>query len=632
MIFNDDGAIDTFISVDNLTGPNAVLFNDGAGRMVSSNLFGGLGYRRGSDTGDLDGDGDLDIVLAHGRWDPDNRSAVTYLNDGTGVFTEDERFGDSNWNNEELAVADLDGDFDLDVYLGVGAGPGGPDMVYLNRSCPDVEIVKTASTNPVVAGTPLTYTVTVSNLGPEGAVNVRVADVLPMDVSPNGVILTNFGDMAVGSSTSFQFAVDVLSSALGAITNNAGATNDLLDADGSNNQVALETVVITVADLQVSGSDSVDPVIAGTSLDYSVTVTNAGPSDALAVNVISILPAGVTPSGVITSSVGTLAAGDSTTVFTGVSVDAGTLGLITNTVMISSTTSDSEPLNNSVDVITEVLAEADLEIGLMGMPDPVVAGEGLTYTLSVTNHGPSDAVNVVVTNDVPSSLFPSGPIVFPVGTLPAGTGFSTAGVLTVNSDVIDPIVNVGYILSDTPDPVASNNMASAVTAVERHSDLVLVKTAPTSTVAGTSISYTLSVTNSGPSDADDVTIYDQLPPGLDQMGVVSNIIGGMVSGASTSVTIQANVDPSLRNNLTNQASVASSNLDPNSLNNLDSVETVVRAEVDLEITPVGLPASVVAGTGLSYDFTIVNQGPSDATRCSGNQSVAIRDDTSWFVE
>ncbi len=48
----------------------------------------------------------------------------------------------------------------------------------------------------------------------------------------------------------------------------------------------------TSADLSVSKTDSPDPVIAGNNLSYTITVTNAGPSNALGVSLTDVVPTG----------------------------------------------------------------------------------------------------------------------------------------------------------------------------------------------------------------------------------------------------------------------------------------------------------------------------------------------------
>src|SRR5439155_413904 len=82
---------------------------------------------------------------------------------------------------------------------------------------------------------------------------------------------------------------------------------------------------------------------------------------------------------------------------------------LTNTATVSATTTDPTPANNSDTEPTTVQARADLSITKSDSPDPVSAGNNLTYTLVVDNDGPSDALGVVVSD-----------------TLPAGTSFVSA--------------------------------------------------------------------------------------------------------------------------------------------------------------------------------------------------------------
>src|SRR5947199_354517 len=67
---------------------------------------------------------------------------------------------------------------------------------------------------------------------------------------------------------------------------------------------------------------------------------------------------------------------------------------MTNTATVSSSTPDATPGNNSAIEATVVNTSANLSITKSDSPDPVTAGNNLTYTITVYNAGPSDALSV----------------------------------------------------------------------------------------------------------------------------------------------------------------------------------------------------------------------------------------------
>jgi uncharacterized repeat protein (TIGR01451 family) len=245
-------------------------------------------------------------------------------------------------------------------------------------------------------------------------------------------------------------------------------------------------VVEAVADLTISKSDSVDPVTAGTELVYTIRVDNIGLAAADDVVVTDTLPAGVTlvstsgctedPAAVPSCSLGTIDAGGFAEYTVTVMVDPSTLGLITNNVSVTTSTPESDTENNSAAEVTLVNAEADLSITKMDSSDPVISGgnQELVYTLEVSNAGPSDATNVVVT-DILSELaiFQStsgclnDPLGVPeclLGTIAAGSSASyTITILLQRSG--GAIANTASVMSDASDPTGDNDSVVEITEV-----------------------------------------------------------------------------------------------------------------------------------------------------------------------
>jgi uncharacterized repeat protein (TIGR01451 family) len=97
---------------------------------------------------------------------------------------------------------------------------------------------------------------------------------------------------------------------------------------------------------------------------------------------------------------------DEPAVFTFVTTAPDEGGVLTNTAGITSTTTDIDPISNTTAITTTVLSAADVQIDKSVSPSVVYAGSPLTYTLSVSNAGPSSllGVTVTVTDALPAGL------------------------------------------------------------------------------------------------------------------------------------------------------------------------------------------------------------------------------------
>ncbi len=261
------------------------------------------------------------------------------------------------------------------------------------------------------------------------------------------------------------------------------------------------------ADLSISKEADVEPAIAGENLTYIITVTNKSP-DAAAENVVitDTLPAGLSfvqegSDGVFDEQtntwrvdVGTLSVEDGPRAFTlVVAVDPSVAhnATIANQASVASATPDPNLDNNSAPLNTTVVREADLQLTKEANLATVAAGGQLTYTLTVTNNGPSDAAGVMVTDTPPEGVIydagwsspecapgqvVEGIIDCDIGALGAGDDFELTIVVSVPIEFAGASLNNHVMVSsNTDDPDESNNSDSLHTAVIEVADLVIEK-------------------------------------------------------------------------------------------------------------------------------------------------------------
>lgn len=271
---------------------------------------------------------------------------------------------------------------------------------------------------------------------------------------------------------------------------------------------------------------------------------------------------------------------------------------------------------------------ADLEITKTGSVS-VVAGTQATFVINVTNHGPNAATNVVVTDPVPAGVTLASvtgdcaalPCTFP--SLASGVSRTITATYTVPATASSGqnIVNVASVSSETPDDTPANNSATATTVITTSADLALSMSGPPSVSAGNTVTYSITVTNNGPSAAQTISLADATPAGLT---FVSNsgctgaafpcTIASLTSGAQQVVTATfalpaAYVAP---NTIVNSASISAATFDPNSANNNASASTSVTPTADLAVVLVGPPGNILPGKRFTYSVSVTNNGPNDA--------------------
>jgi uncharacterized repeat protein (TIGR01451 family) len=152
---------------------------------------------------------------------------------------------------------------------------------------------------------------------------------------------------------------------VGSATNLVSVSTIVTDPNLADNTVAnVTTVVPPSADLALAMSDDPDPVVVGSSLVYTLTVSNLGPATATNVRLTNTLPSSVafvsaTPAGytlignsVIFTSLGNIGSGAQ--IGASITVHPTAAGEITNTATVGSTVTDSLKANNTASVKTVV--------------------------------------------------------------------------------------------------------------------------------------------------------------------------------------------------------------------------------------------------------------------------------------
>lgn len=429
--------------------------------------------------------------------------------------------------------------------------------------------------------------------------------------------------------------------------------------------------LFAAADLVVTKGDSPDPVTAGSNLTYTITVANNGPDAASTASWSDTLPAGTTfvsmpavpgwtcttpavgAGGTVSCSNSLFAVGSSLftlTVNVDPSVAAGTV--LSNTATATSATADPDSSNNAPTATTTVATSADLSVTKVDTPDPVNAGSNITYNITANNAGPSNAATVIVSDTLPAgttfvslsspggwscsapAVGASGTVTCSIASMSAGNAVFTL-VVNVGASVADAtvITNSATVSSATSDPNGGNETGVATTTVATSADLLLSKTdTPDPVNAGANLTYQLTLTNSGPSNATNATFSDTLPtgtyfvslsttgawscttPAVNSPGTVSCTnasFGPTVDFFTLVVGVGSNVAPGTV--LSNTASLSTSTTDPNGANNSDTATSTVSTSSDMQVTKVDTPDPVTPGSNLSYAITITNAGPSDAS-------------------
>jgi uncharacterized repeat protein (TIGR01451 family) len=463
---------------------------------------------------------------------------------------------------------------DVSPFLAVAPAP----LVCPLRAAPlaDLGITKTDGLASVPPGSPLTYTIVVSNAGPQPVTGASVSDVLPADFSAvgwtcvaagggsctAGPVVGNVADtvnLPVGATATYTVTTTVSGAATGTILNTATVLPpaSALDPDGDNNAATDLTVVdLLQADVAVTKTDGVTSVTAGLSTTYTIVVSNSGPDAATNVLVSDPFPAPLTCSTTSVCAGGAVApncggpavAGNlsetvslpmgGTVTYTAVcAIAANASGILLNTVTLQPNGISDPAVANNTAVDSDTIARvADISITKTDGATVEIPGTPITYTIVASNlTGPSNSAGLLVSDNFPSSLSgcswtcvgagggtcPAGPVAGNISAnpvvLPVGASATFTATCTIASDATGSLSNTVQVFGGT-DPVPANNSATDTDTLTASADLAITKTdGAANEVPGTPVTYTITATNAaGPSAVVGATVSDVFP------GVLSN--------------------------------------------------------------------------------------------------------------
>jgi len=501
----------------------------------------------------------------------------------------------------------------------------------------------------LLPGDVLEYTIAFVNTGQDGATNVVVTDPIPagttyvpgslqiltnasgastgvqtdaagddlaeFQVGPNqvrfrlgqGANATSGGLVPNGQGASFRFRVQLnndLSLAGQTITNTAEVVHNAQTLGNSfvaSGTASVSNTVAPIADVRVTKIvDNATPLV-GAQVQFTVTVTNDGPSTANAVVLNDALPAGYSLVSATPSTgtwlapnwtLGNMASGATAQLVIVATVNP--TGPYLNTATASSPTHDPVPGNNSASAGTTPIAPTPAMTVVKSAPTGTLAvGQTITYTVTATNTGNVTLTDVVVSDPMltPNSI--TCPSVAPTGTC------VLTGTYVVQQTDIDAgqIVNTGTGGSTQTPPQTS----TVTTPIPQTPAMTVVKSAPTGTLAvGETITYTVTATNTGNVTLTNVVVSDpMLTP--DSITCPTVAPGGTCVLTGTYVVQQSDIDAG---QIVNTGTGGSTQTPPQT----STVTTPIPRTPNLAVLKTSPVGTVAVGETITYTVTATNTG------------------------
>ncbi len=440
------------------------------------------------------------------------------------------------------------------------------------------------------------------------------------------------------------------------------------------------------SDLAISVDDGVAAAIPGGSVTYSITASNAGPADAGGASVSDVFPAAETctwtcagagggtctasGSGNVNDTVN-LPAGGSVTYTASCAISPAATGILSNTATVAAPAgiTDPTPGNNSANDTDTLAPMADLAITKTDGMTTATPGGSVTYTITASNAGPSDAPGAAVADTFPASETCTWTCVGAGGgtctasgsgnvndtvNLPAGGSVTYTASCAISSAATGSLSNTATVAAPAgvTDPAPGNNSANDTDTLSASADLSITNTDGVAAVtAGGSTTYTIVAHNGGPSNAVGATVNDIFPAGETCTWTCAGAGGGtctasgsgniadtinLPSGASASYSAVCSISFSASGTLNNTAAITApagvTDATPgnNSVTDGDSVNPAPAASLSATET-VGAAGGFRRGTNAIYTVVLHNGGSGAQGDNPGDEFVDPLDPALAFV-
>ena len=371
----------------------------------------------------------------------------------------------------------------------------------------NLDVVKTVDYDDTAIGDVVVFTITVTNNGPSDATNVIIKDTFPEGLD----LIDGTFDYTIpflASGDSFVFNITARTTTKGSFTNYVNATCAENDTVKSSNA----TVNVYVTDIKIEKTANVTEGLVNDLVNFTIVVRNHGNNPATKVNITDVLDnsfefidagGNYNKNGqTIVWNLDKMASEETFTSWILVRVlNNGTFDNVAHANCVEEST-----VKNSTATVT-AFKPVDLDIVKVADDNDYSIGDEITFTIIITNNGPFNATDVVVTD-----VLPEGLILVDGYTLNHTIAFLESGK-SINITV-KAITTMEGNFTNVASVYCAENLtviSANVTVPVYNPDLRINKTANvTSTNVGDLVNFTINVKNNGIMDATGVVIVDTI--------------------------------------------------------------------------------------------------------------------------